>query len=127
MIERIVPPGVPVPIAPYSPAVRAGGFIFVAGQVPLDVATGQMSLGDIAHETGVVLTNLRRVLEGCGASMADVVKVTVYLANAADFTGMNALYAKYFGEAKPVRTTVVVGFRNEIKVEIDCIAYVGQG
>ena len=70
MIERIIPPGVPVPKSPYSPAVRAGGFIFVSGQGPNDPATNQMSFGDIRHETRVVLNNVKRILEGCGASMA---------------------------------------------------------
>ena len=73
MIERISPPGVPVPQGPYSPAVRAGDFIFVAGQGPIDPATGEFSLGSIEHETGIVLENIRRILEGCGAGMTDVV------------------------------------------------------
>ena len=68
MIERLTPPGVPIPRGPYSPAVRAGDFIFVSGQGPIDPATNQFSLGDIQHETRLVLGNIKRILEGCGAS-----------------------------------------------------------
>lgn len=123
MIERLTPPGVPAPRGPYSPAVRAGDFIFVAGQVPVDPATNQMLTGDIQHETTLVLNNMKLILEGAGASMADVVKVSVFLADGKDFAGMNEVYATYFGEHKPVRTTVTCGFMADIKVEIDCVAY----
>ena len=125
MIERITPPGVPVPQGPYSPAVRAGDFIFVAGQGPIDPATGQFSLGTIEHETTVVLNNIKLILEGCGASMADVVKCSVFLASGRDFAAMNQVYAGFFGTAKPARTTVEAQFaKPPMKVEIDCIAYV---
>ncbi len=124
MIERLTPPGVPVPRGPYSPAVRAGDFIFVAGQGPIDPATDQMSLGDIRHETRLVLTNVKRILEGCGATMADVVKCSVFILEAKDFGAMNEVYAEFFGNDKPARTTVVSGFvAPGMKVEIDCVAY----
>jgi len=124
MIERITPPGVPTPRAPYSPAVRAGDFIFVSGQGPNDAATNQFSFGDIKHETRVVLTNIQRILEGCGASMADVVKCSVFLSDGKDFAAMNEVYAEFFGDQKPTRTTVAVAFAvPQMKVEIDCIAY----
>ncbi len=124
MIERIIPPGVPVPKSPYSPAVRAGGFIFVSGQGPNDPATNQMSFGDIRHETRVVLNNVKRILEGCGASMADVVKCSVFLGDGKDFAAMNEIFAEFFGDYKPARTTVEAKFAvPQMKVEIDCIAY----
>ncbi|MBK5292939.1 MAG: RidA family protein [Acidobacteriia bacterium] len=124
MIERITPAGIPAPRGPYSPAVRAGGFIFVAGQGPVDPATNQFSFGDIQHETRIVLGNIRRILEGCGASVADVVKCSVFLSNGADFAAMNEVYAEFFGEHKPARTTVEAQFAvKQMKVEIDCIAY----
>ena len=124
MIERIIPPGVPVPKSPYSPAVRAGGFIFVSGQGPNDPATNQMSFGDIRHETRVVLNNVKRILEGCGASMADVVKCSVFLSDGKDFAAMNEIFAEFFGDHKPARTTVEAKFAvPQMKVEIDCIAY----
>lgn len=124
MIERITPPGVPTPRGPYSPAVLAGGFIFVAGQGPVDVTVDKMSYGDIQHETRLVLGNIKRILEGCGASMADVVKCSVFLADGKDFGAMNQVYAEFFGDAKPARTTVETKFADpKMKVEIDCIAY----
>jgi 2-iminobutanoate/2-iminopropanoate deaminase len=124
MIERITPPGVPKPRGPYSPAVRAGDFIFVAGQGPVDVVTDKMSFGDIKHETGIVLNNIKRILEGCGASMADVVKCSVFLKDGKDFAAMNEVYAEFFGDQKPARTTVEAKFAQpDMKVEIDCIAY----
>ncbi|HXI42258.1 MAG TPA: RidA family protein [Bryobacteraceae bacterium] len=124
MIERITPPGVPVPRGPYSPAVRAGDFIYVAGQGPIDAATDKMSYGDIKHETRLVLANIQKILEGCGATMSDVVKCSVFLVDGKDFGAMNEVYAQFFGNAKPARTTVETKFADpKMKVEIDCIAY----
>ena len=124
MIERITPPGVPVPRGPYTPAVRAGDFIFVAGQGPIDPATQKASYGDIRHETRLVLSNIKLILEGCGAGMEDVVKCSVFLLNAKDFAAMNEVYAEFFGDAKPARTTVEAKFvAPPMRVEIDCIAY----
>jgi 2-iminobutanoate/2-iminopropanoate deaminase len=124
MIQRISPPGVAAPRGPDYPAVRAGDFIYVSGQVPVDPATQQVVSGDIAIETRRVLDNVKLILEGCGATMADVVRCTVFLADAKDFAAMNAVYAEYFGDNKPTRTTVVAGFVLQgIKVEIDAIAY----
>src|SRR5262245_9985653 len=124
MIERIVPKGSPTPSGPYSPAVRAGDFIFVAGQGPVDPATDQFSYGDIQHETRLVLGNMQRILEAFGACMKDVVKCSVFLKDGNDFGKMNEVYAEFFGEAKPARTTVETRFANPtMKVEIDCIAY----
>ena len=123
MIERLTPPGVPTPRGPYSPAVRAGDFIFVAGQVPVDPTTDKLSNGDIEHETRLVLNNIKRILEGAGATMANVVRVGVYIKDGADFAAMNAVYAEFFGENKPARSTIVCGFVADIKVEIDCVAY----
>ena len=127
-IERITPPGVPAPRGPYSPAVRAGDFIFVAGQGPIDPATNQMSFGDIRHETRLVLNNIKTILEGCGATLTDVVKCSVFLSDGKDFAAMNEIYAEFFGAAKPARTTVEAKFvAPPMKVEIDCIAYKPKG
>ena len=123
MIERLTPEGVPTPRGPYSPAVRAGDFLFLAGQVPVDPATDKISNGDIQHETRLVLNNLRRILEGCGSSLADVVRVGVYLADGSEFAKMNEVYAEFFGEHKPARTTIVCKFAADIRVEIDCVAF----
>ncbi|MBK7926139.1 MAG: RidA family protein [Bryobacterales bacterium] len=124
MIERITPPGAVSPRGPYSHAVRAGNFIFVSGQGPIDPATDKLSYGTIEHETRLVLNNVKRIIEGCGATMKDVVKCNVYLRNGTDFAAMNAVYAEFFGEAKPARTTVETKFADaQMLVEIDCIAY----
>ncbi len=124
MIELITPPGSPAPRGPYSPAVRAGDFIFVSGQGPIDTQTNQLSFGDIRHETRLVLSNIARILEGCGASLADVVKVSVFLADAKDFAAMNEVYAEAFAGHRPARTTVEAQFvAPPMKIEIDVVAY----
>jgi 2-iminobutanoate/2-iminopropanoate deaminase len=124
MIDRITPPGIPVPRGPYSPAVRAGNFIFVSGQGPVDPETNEFAFGDIKHETRIVLGNLKRILEGCGSGLGDVVKCSVFLADGRDFSAMNEVYAEFFGDQKPARTTVEAKFAEpRMKVEIDCIAY----
>jgi len=124
MIERINPPGVAAPRGPYSPAVRAGDFIFVSGQVPVDPATGQLINSDIATETRQVLNNIKSILEGCGASMADVVRCGVFLLDGQDFAAMNTVYTEFFGDVKPARATVVAGFAaTGMRVEIDAVVY----
>lgn len=124
MIERLIPEGSVTPRGPYSHVVRAGDFLYVSGQGPIDPATDAMSFGTIEHETRLVLGNVKRCLEGVGASMADAVKCNVYLRDGGDFASMNAVYAEFFGDAKPARTTIECKFANpQMKVEIDCIAY----
>ncbi len=124
MIERLKPAGSPEPRGPYSPAVRAGDYIFVSGQGPIDPETDRMETGDIRRQTRLVLANIERILAAAGATMKDVVKCHVYLADAGDFAAMNEVYAEIFGEAKPARTTVVTGFvLPDMKVEIDAVAY----
>ncbi|MCU1260831.1 MAG: endoribonuclease [Bryobacterales bacterium] len=127
MIERLSPPGVPVPRGPYSPAVRAGGFIYVSGQTAVDPATNQQIKGDVKAETRQVLNNIKGILEGVGSSMANVVKCSVFIKEGADFAAMNEVYAEFFGENKPARSTIVCGFAADIKVEIDCVAYQPAG
>ena len=123
MIERLFPAGAPVPRGPYSPAVRAGDFIFVSGQLAVDPETNQYIPADIQQETRVTLNNIRRILEDAGASVADVVRVGVFMADGADFAKMNEVYAEFFGNDKPARTTIVCKFAADIKIEIDCVAY----
>ena len=126
MIERLSPPGSPAPRGPYSPAVRAGDFIFVSGQLAVDPETNQYVPGDIQQETRMTLNNIKRILEGAGASMADAVRVGVFLSEGSDFPKMNEVYTEFFGDAKPARTTIVCKFFADIKVEIDCVAYKPQ-
>ena len=125
MIERISPPGVAAPRGPYSPAVKAGGFIYVSGQIPIDPVTNQTVTGDVKAETRQVLSNIQRILEGCGASMSDVIKCSVFLTDVKDFAAMNEVYAEVFGESKPARTTIAVAALPlpGAKVEIDAVAY----
>jgi len=125
MIQRMTPKGVATPRGPYSPGVKCGDFIYVSGQIPVDPETNKPVTGDIKVETRQVLENVKRVLEGCGATIADVVKCNVYLVDVTDFAAMNEVYSEYFGEAKPARTTVAVAALPlpGAKVEIDCIAY----
>jgi 2-iminobutanoate/2-iminopropanoate deaminase len=129
MIERLSPPGVAAPRGPYSPAVRAGGFIYVSGQIPIDPVTNQAVLGDVKAETHQVLSNIQRILEGCGASLADVVRCGVFLTDVKDFASMNEVYAEFFGESKPARTTIAVAALPlpGAKVEIDAVAYKDAG
>jgi 2-iminobutanoate/2-iminopropanoate deaminase len=122
-LERVFPHHAPTPRGPYSPAVRAGDFIFVSGQGPIDPLTDKLSNGDIQHETRLVLSNIKRILETCGATTADVVKCSVFLKNAADFKAMNEVYTEFFGTDRPARTTVACEFVSNMLVEIDCIAY----
>lgn len=124
MIERITPPGCVTPRGPYSGAVRAGDFIFVSGQVSIDPITNEWDYGDIQHETRRTLNNVRMLVEAAGATMQDVVKCTVFLKDGRDFAAMNEVYAEYFGDAKPARSTVEVRFATDrMKVEIEAIAY----
>ncbi len=122
-IDRIFPPDAPTPRGPYSPAVRAGDFIFVSGQGPIDPATDKLINGDIQQATHQVLSNIKRILEASGATMNDVVKCSVFLKNGSDFKAMNEVYQQFFGTDRPARTTVACQFAVDILVEIDCIAY----
>jgi 2-iminobutanoate/2-iminopropanoate deaminase len=96
----------PKAIGPYSQAIRSGEFIFCAGQIPLDPATMKLVEGDITVQTRRVLTNLGNVLEAAGSSLSRVVKTTVFLADFNDFAAMNAVYAEFFGEQPPARSTI---------------------
>jgi 2-iminobutanoate/2-iminopropanoate deaminase len=108
----------------YSPCLRAGDFIFVAGQGPIDPATGKIAGDTIEEQTAQVLKNIQAILGAAGASMADVVKSTVHLSDLALFERYNKVYAAHFPDPKPVRTTVGSQLLG-ILVEIDVIAYVG--
>lgn len=123
-IERIFPHHAPTPRGPYSPAVRAGDFIYVSGQGPIDPVTDKIAPGDILAQTEVVLSNIKRILASCGASMTDVVRCGVFLKDGGDFKAMNEVYATFFGDARPARTTIVCAFvAADMLVEIDCVAY----
>jgi 2-iminobutanoate/2-iminopropanoate deaminase len=109
----------------YSQGLRAGDFIFVSGQGPTNPATGQIAGDSIEEQTAQVLENIKAILEAAGATMADVVKATVHLSDLSLFPRYNSVYASYFPDPKPVRTTVGSQLLG-ILVEIDVIAYVGD-
>jgi 2-iminobutanoate/2-iminopropanoate deaminase len=113
------------PIGAYSQGLRAGDFIFVSGQGPLDPVTGQIVGETVEEQTARVLENIKAILETGGATMADVVKVTAHLSDLSLFERYNKVYATYFPDPKPTRTTVGSQLLG-ILVEIDAIAYVGD-
>lgn len=114
----------PAAIGPYSQAITAGDFLFASGQIPLDPATGALVTGGIAEQTHRVLKNLGAVLEAAGVGFDKVVKTTVYLSDMADFAAVNEIYATYFPAPAPARATVQAArLPRDVKVEIDCIAY----
>jgi 2-iminobutanoate/2-iminopropanoate deaminase len=113
----------PKAIGPYSQGVRMGTLVFVSGQIPVDPATGAIVDGDIAAMTRRVLDNVGAVLAAAGASMAQVARTTVYLADMQDFAAMNAVYAEYFTDPAPARSTVQVArLPRDVRIEIDVIA-----
>jgi len=115
----------PAAIGPYSQGIVAGNFLFTAGQIALDPATGQIVQGDVAAQTERVMRNLTAVLEDAGASWSDVVKTTVYLQDMADFPRVNEVYGRVIGDARPARSTVqVAGLPRGVLVEIDAVAIV---
>ncbi len=115
----------PAAIGPYSQALVAGGFVFTAGQIALDPATGQLVEGDVAVQTERVMLNVAAVLEEAGSGLARVVKTTVFLADMADFAAMNEVYGRHFGNHKPGRSTVqAAGLPRGAKVEIEVVAVV---
>jgi 2-iminobutanoate/2-iminopropanoate deaminase len=115
----------PKAIGPYSQAVVHNGLAFLSGQIPLDPATGQLLTGDIAEQTARVLENLNAVLEACGSSLDQVLKITVYLKDMGEFGVMNEVYARYFPQDAPARATIEAArLPREVRVEIDCIAAV---
>lgn len=113
----------PAAIGPYSQGIKANGFLFLSGQIPLDPATGQVVADDITAQTERVLQNLEAVLEAAGSSLARVLKTTVYLKDLNDFGKMNEVYARFFPTEPPARATVEVAkLPRDARIEIDLIA-----
>jgi 2-iminobutanoate/2-iminopropanoate deaminase len=123
MKEKIHTADAPNPVGPYSQAIRAGGFIFASGQIPLNPSTHEIIQGPIEEQTRQVLDNLRSVLTAAGSSMEKVVKTTVFLSDLKNFEAMNAVYATYFAGTPPARSTVqAAALPRGVNVEIDLIA-----
>jgi len=122
-ITTITSEKAPQPAGPYSLAIRAGNQVFTAGQIGLDPQTGQLTPGGIEAETRQALTNLKHILEAAGCGLEHVVKTTVFLQDMADFARMNAVYAEFFHQRPPARTTVAVAaLPKGARVEIEAIA-----
>jgi 2-iminobutanoate/2-iminopropanoate deaminase len=125
--EIIQTDNAPGAIGPYSQAIKAGGFVFVSGQIPTDPQTGQFVAGGITEQTEQVLKNLKAVLEASGSSLDKVVKTTVFLADMKEFPGMNEVYETFFSEAPPARATVAAaGLPRDARVEIEAVALVSE-
>ena len=126
MQEIISTSNAPVAIGPYSQAVKAGGMLYVSGQLPIDPATGEFAASDIAGQTRQSLENIKAILAQAGCSMENVVKTTVLLADIGDFGTMNGVYAEYFTGACPARAAFAVkGLPKGALVEIEAIAVCG--
>ena len=120
--EPVATERAPAAIGPYSQAVRAGGSVYLSGQIPLDPATGELVAGDIAMQARRVFDNLRAVCEAAGASLDDVVRVGIYLMDLEDFAAVNAVMADYFQAPYPARSTIQVsGLPRGARIEVDAI------
>ena len=123
MKEIIKTPSAPSPMGPYSQAIRANGFIFISGQIPIKPETGQIVKKDIAAQTHQVIGNLVAILKAAGSGIDRVAKITVFLSNLDDFSRFNQIYEEYFMESKPARSTVQVArLPKEALLEIEAIA-----
>jgi len=124
-LQLVQTEGAPAAIGPYSQAIVHGGLIYTAGQIPLDPATGEIVGGDVRDHTVRVLENLDAVLRAAGGSLRSVIKTTVFLRDLNDFAAMNEVYARYFGEHRPARSTVQVArLPRDSTVEIEVVAAV---
>jgi 2-iminobutanoate/2-iminopropanoate deaminase len=125
--ERIQTDKAPAAIGPYSQAIRAGGFVFASGQIPIDPATGEFVKGGVGEQTEQVLKNLKAVLEAAGSGLDKIVKTTVFLADMKEFARMNEVYARFFSDAPPARATVAaLGLPRDARVEIEAVALVSE-
>jgi 2-iminobutanoate/2-iminopropanoate deaminase len=123
MREIIETKDAPDPIGPYSQAVRANGFVFISGQIPVQPDTGLVVEGDIGIQTVQVMKNLSAILKAAGSGLGQIVKTTVFLSNLDDFSGFNRVYEEYFAQSKPARAAVQVArLPKEVLLEIEAIA-----
>ena len=116
-------PSAPAPVGPYSVATEANGFVFISGQVGIDIATGSLVAGGVEAETHQTMRNVGNILADLGLGFSDIVKTTIFLADMADFPVVNEAYGQYVADAKPARSTVqVAGLPLGVQVEIEVIA-----
>ena len=124
---RVQTENAPAAIGPYSQAIKAGGFVYVSGQIPIDPKSGEFVPGGIKEQTEQVLKNLSAVLNAAGSSLEQVVKTTVFLADMAEFAAMNEVYAQFFAGAAPARATVAAaGLPRNARVEIEAVGLVQE-
>ena len=118
----------PAPVGPYSQAVRCGNMLFVSGQVPLDPESGELVLNSFAEQCHRVLLNLKIILEAGGSALGNVLKVTIYMQNLAQFNELNEIYSEYFDASKPARACVEVSaLPKGVALEMDAIAEISSG
>ena len=122
-LEQVSTDNAPKAIGPYSQGIKANGFVFCSGQIPVDPATGDLVTGSITEQTKQSLSNVKGVIEAAGSSMDRVVKCTVFLKNMDDFSEMNSEYAKWFSDPSPARAAVEVArLPKDVNIEIEAIA-----
>jgi len=127
MFERILTDRAPLPVGPYSQAIKVGNFVFVSGQIPIEPETNKVVKGNIEVQTERVIKNIEEILKKAGSSLDNVVKTTVFLRNMKDFEKMNYVYASFF-KNKPARSTVEVSnLPKGVLIEIECIAVISSG
>lgn len=123
MIETVSTENAPKALGPYSQALKAGGFVWCSGQIPINPATGAIEAVTIEEQTRQVIENLSNVLAAAGSSLASVVKTTVFIRDMNDFAALNGVYAEMFGETKPARSCVEVArLPKDVKIEIEAVA-----
>ena len=124
--EVIATDDAPKAIGPYSQAVKAGGMVFVSGQIPIDPKTGIVVQSDIRTQAKLVMENAKAIITSAGCAMSDIVKATIYLKNMSDFSAVNEVYGNYFPTDPPARATVEVSrLPKDVGIEMDFIAYKG--
>jgi 2-iminobutanoate/2-iminopropanoate deaminase len=127
MIETVSTEGAPKALGPYSQALKANGFVYCSGQIPINPATNAIEAVTIEDQTRQVIGNLKNVLEAAGTSLSAVVKTTVFIKDMNDFAALNGVYAEMFGETKPARSCVEVArLPKDVKVEIEAVAVAGE-
>ncbi|MCG3216315.1 MAG: RidA family protein [Candidatus Heimdallarchaeota archaeon] len=114
----------PAPVGPYSQAIQAGNFLFVAGQIPFDVSTGEISYGDIQQSTKIVLENIKAIVEEANYTMDDIVRCRVYLKDMDEFGKMNEIFSQFFTKDPPARAAIEVSrLPKDVNVEISAVAW----
>lgn len=122
-MEVVATENAPQALGPYSQAIKAGGFVWCSGQIPIDPVVNAVTATTIEDQTRQAITNLRHVLEAAGAGLDKVVKTTVFISDMNDFAALNAVYAEMFGATKPARSCVQVArLPKDVKVEIEAVA-----